>query len=74
MNKKTFIIEGMACAACSAAVERAVKRINGIERCDVNLATGKMEAEYSDLVSPEKIVEAIEAVGFGAVIQDEKKN
>lgn len=74
MNKNTFVIEGMACAACSAAVERAVRRIDGVERCDVNLATGKMEAEYTDAVAPEKIVEAIEAVGFGAVLEDEKKN
>ena len=39
MKSKTYKIEGMTCASCSSAVERAFKKVPGAEKVSVNLAT-----------------------------------
>lgn len=63
--KTTYLIEGMTCAACSAAVERVTKRIDGVISSSVNLNTKKLQIEYDDeLVTFEKIFEKIRKAGF----------
>jgi P-type Cu+ transporter len=39
MNTETLTIGGMTCAACSARVERALRKLEGVESAAVNLAT-----------------------------------
>lgn len=59
-----YNITGMSCAACSARVEKAVKALDGIEKCDVNLLTNSMTV--AGTVPSEKIVAAVNAAGYGA--------
>ena len=59
-----YNVEGMACAACSARVERAVNKVDGVTMCSVNLLTNSMEVEGS--AKPEEIVKAVVAAGYGA--------
>lgn len=59
-----YNVTGMSCAACVARVERAVKALPGVERCDVNLLTHSMVVEGS--VSGDDIIKAVEAAGYGA--------
>ncbi len=59
-----YNVEGMACAACSARVERAVNKVEGVTMCSVNLLTNSMEVEGS--AKPEDIVKAVVAAGYGA--------
>ena len=40
-----FNITGMSCAACSARVEKAVSKLEGVTSCSVNLLTNSMTAE-----------------------------
>lgn len=61
---ETYQVTGMSCAACSARVERAVKKIPGVTSCAVNLLTGSMGVEGS--ASPDAIIAAVEAAGYGA--------
>lgn len=71
MIEKNYIISGMACAACSASVERVVSRLEGVTACTVNLMTERMTVEYDPAVCPdEKIFSAVEKAGFG--ISEEK--
>ena len=42
---KQFKVSGMSCAACSARVEKAVKKLSGVTACSVNLLTGDMGVE-----------------------------
>ncbi len=59
-RQKQFNIEGMTCAACSAAVERAVSRRDGISSANVNLTTEKMKVFFdSDIISENDIMEAV---------------
>ena len=66
MKTETYIIEGMSCAACSSAVERVTRRIEGVASSDVNLIVGKMTITYDErLVTPERIMSAVDRAGFG---------
>ena len=63
-----YNITGMSCAACSASVEKAAKKVKGIEKCSVNLLTNSMtvDGEYDK----NELVNAIKNAGYGAVLAD----
>ena len=59
-SKITISVGGMSCAACSAAVERALKRLNGVKDASVNIATNKAVVVYdSDVLKLSDIKTAI---------------
>ena len=67
MKTEVYLIEGMHCAACSAAVERVTRKLEGVSRSDVNLTTNRMTIEYDEAkVTPEQIIAKVEKAGFGA--------
>ncbi|MBQ8693493.1 MAG: copper-translocating P-type ATPase [Synergistaceae bacterium] len=67
-----YIITGMSCAACSARVEKAVKKLDDVKSCSVNLLTNSMRVEGG--VLPEVVIAAVEKAGYGAKLKDEVKN
>ncbi len=71
---KTYNVTGMSCAACSARVEKAVLAVEGVKSCSVSLLTNSMGVEGT--ASPDKIIAAVEAAGYGATVKgaDIKKN
>ena len=73
-NKEVIIpIGGMTCASCVKAVERAVKKLDGVESVQVNLATEKATISYEvGKVKMYEIKNAIEKAGF-KVLEIEKK-
>jgi Cu2+-exporting ATPase len=66
-----YNVTGMSCAACQARVEKAVNAIDGVESCAVSLLTNSMGVEGS--ASPEEIIKAVEAAGYGASIKKSNK-
>ena len=65
MITETYIIKGMHCSACAMGVERAVKRLSGVNSCSVNLITEKMTVEYNEQeVSFEDFNRVITKAGF----------
>ena len=67
MTKKKFSVTGMSCAACSAAVEKAVSRLDGVESAQVNLLANSMVCTYDELkTDPSAVIAAVEKAGFGA--------
>ena len=69
----TFKITGMSCAACSATVERTVRRLEGVRKADVNLLGGSMAAEFDEnVIKPEDIVAAVVSAGYGAELPGAK--
>ena len=42
MKTEKYTISGMSCAACSSAVERVSRKVEGVSESNVNLTTGKM--------------------------------
>lgn len=63
--KKKYIVEGMSCSACSAAVERVVGKIPEVKEAAVNL-TAKLLVVETDGVADEKIFAAVRKAGFSA--------
>ncbi len=59
-----YTVTGMSCAACSARVEKAVSKVEGVTSCSVSLLTNSMGVEGS--ASPEEIIKAVEDAGYGA--------
>ncbi|MGM9974851.1 MAG: heavy metal translocating P-type ATPase [Clostridiaceae bacterium] len=68
MKSKTYKIEGMTCAACSRAVERAFRKVEGAEEVSVNLATEKMNINFDEeKLKEEDILKTVEKAGYKAV-------
>ena len=61
---KQYTVTGMSCAACSARVEKAVSKVDGVTSCSVSLLTNLMGVEGS--ATDAQIVEAVEQAGYGA--------
>ena len=66
-----YNVTGMSCAACSARVERVVKKVQGVESCSVSLLTNSMIVEGS--ASSQDIIAAVEKAGYGASLVTKSK-
>lgn len=67
LMKQKFNIVGMSCSACSSAVERSVKKVEGVQSVNVSLLTNSMTVEFGG--SPqdrENVVRAVKEAGYGA--------
>ena len=62
-----YIVTGMSCAACSARVEKAVSKVEGVTSCSVSLLTNSMGVEGS--ARSESIIAAVEKAGYGASLK-----
>lgn len=70
--KEKFSVTGMSCAACSAGIERTVKRLHGVKNAEVSLMGESMVVEYDEKqLSRENIIKAVVDLGYGASIFDE---
>jgi P-type Cu+ transporter len=61
----TLMVEGMTCASCSSAVERSLKKLDGVEIASVNLATNKATIKYDgSKVKIAELKKAVEKAGY----------
>ncbi|MDD4547854.1 MAG: heavy metal translocating P-type ATPase [Bacilli bacterium] len=66
MKKEIINIEGMTCASCSSHVEKALNKIDGVEKATVNLTTEKATISFDpNKVDLFKIKEVVEKTGYG---------
>ena len=65
-----YTVTGMSCAACSAHVEKAVSKVEGVTSCTVSLLTNSMSVEGT--ATPERIISAVKAAGYGAELKGAK--
>ena len=74
MMTEKFVVTGMTCAACAAHVEKAASSLDGVDSAAVNLMLGTLVCSYdADRVSPQAIITAVEAAGYGAAPADDAK-
>ncbi len=62
-----YTVTGMSCAACSARVEKAVSKVEGVSYCSVSLLTNSMGVEGT--AAPLDIIKAVEKAGYGASLK-----
>lgn len=73
LTKKTLLIEGMTCAACSTRVEKVLSRVDGVTRANVNLSTNKATVEFpSGLIDDNALIKAVEKAGYKAEVEVER--
>lgn len=69
MKHETYQVTGMSCSACSSRVEKAVSKLEGIEKASVNLLTNSMQVDYDETVlTSQKIIDAVVGAGYGAAL------
>ncbi|MEG0749358.1 MAG: heavy metal translocating P-type ATPase [Carnobacterium sp.] len=74
MTHKTFTIEGMTCASCAQTVEKAAKKLPGVQEANVNLATEKLTIDYDQANLSEKDIQAAVAdAGYQTMSPDVQK-
>ena len=67
--KQKFDVTGMTCSACSAHVEKAVSKVEGVRAVTVNLLSNNMAVEYDEAaVDAPQIIHAVEDAGYGASV------
>lgn len=70
MDKVSFQIQGMTCAACAGKIERALSKINGVSKANVNLAMEKASIEYDPaIVGVDDFNEKIAELGYAIVAE-----
>ena len=70
--KEKYTVTGMSCAACSAGIERTVKKLNGVEAVQVSLMGESMQVEYDQTkITKEQILSAVTGLGYGVKDYDD---
>lgn len=65
--QKKFLVEGMTCSGCSANVERAINRLDGVKEANVNLLSKTLFVDFDDnVLSDLDIISTVEKVGYKA--------
>ena len=60
--RKKFNVTGMTCSACSAHVEKAVSKVEGVKNVAVNLLSGNMNVDYDESITGDQaIIDAVVA-------------
>jgi Cu+-exporting ATPase len=72
--KKNIPIKGMSCTACAAAIERSVRKLDGIKSVGVNFASEKMQVDFDpEKTNLDAIRGAVVSAGYEAVIDEGKE-
>ena len=71
IKKERYSVKGMFCASCQANVEKAVKKIEGVEEVNVSLMTNSMDVSFdSSILTSDRIVEAVKKAGYEAEFKE----
>ena len=75
MKKVKFDVTGMTCSSCSAHVDKAVRKLDGVKDVNVNLLSNNMMVEYDEqAINDDKIIKAVVEAGYGASVICDKKD
>lgn len=70
MKKITYDVTGMTCSACSAFVDKSVRKVEGVQQVNVNLLANSMQVEYDEAVTDDgAIIKAVIDAGYGARVK-----
>lgn len=67
--KTELYVEGMSCASCVKRIEKALQKLDGVDKVEVNFATGKAQVFHSEEIAPKKMVAAIHQAGYHAELK-----
>ncbi|MDC6383385.1 heavy metal translocating P-type ATPase [Pseudomonas graminis] len=64
-------ITGMTCASCAGRVERALRKVPGVQVATVNLANERAHVEVSGQIDPAVLLAAVDKAGYGASLEQD---
>ncbi|HDG9761044.1 heavy metal translocating P-type ATPase [Acinetobacter nosocomialis] len=67
-------IEGMTCASCVARVEKALKKVDGVQEATVNLATEQAWVQADNSVNVEDLIRAVKKAGYDAKASEKNQD
>lgn len=71
--KRTLLVEGMTCAACSSRIDKALNKLDGVVSANVNLSNNKAMVEFpSGAIEDELLVKTVEKAGYKAEVELER--
>ncbi len=74
MNKIVLNVDGMHCAACSAAVEKSINKLKGVDSVSVNLTAGNALIYFDEnSVSVNEMINAVNNAGFVGSLPENKE-
>ena len=68
--KQKFVVTGMTCSACSAHVDKAVRKLEGVSDVNVNLLSGSMTVDWQGDLTDQDIIAAVVKSGYGAALPE----
>ncbi|MGN0986086.1 MAG: heavy metal translocating P-type ATPase [Candidatus Enterenecus sp.] len=70
--RQKFVVTGMTCSACSAHVDKAVRKLEGVTEVNVNLLGGSMTVDWQGSLTADGIIAAVEKAGYHAALPAEQ--
>ena len=67
-----LVIEGMTCASCVARVEKALKKVQGVQQAQVNLATERAWVQANAHVQVQMLIQMVQRAGFDAQLVEQQ--
>ena len=71
---REFEITGMACASCQNNIQKAVSKMHGVRKVNVNLVSSTMTLECDDNVTAQSIINQVTSLGYGATERSANSN
>ena len=68
--QREFNITGMACASCQHNIQKAVSKMRGIRKVNVNLVSATMSLECDENITAQAIIDKVVSIGYGATERD----
>ncbi len=70
MINREFNITGMACASCQHNIQKAVSKMRGVRKVNVNLVSATMSLECDENITAQAIIDKVTSIGYGATERD----
>lgn len=71
---REFNITGMACASCQHNIQKAVSKMRGVRKVNVNLVSAMMSLECDDNITAQSIIDKVTSIGYGATECDSQSS
>ena len=71
LEKKSFPVTGMTCAACAGSVESILSHTEGVSSASVNFATSSVLVEYDPVLAPSDLQNALRSIGYDLIVDED---
>src|SRR5574344_338874 len=72
LSNKIFPLTGMHCASCANNIERALRKMDGVETVSVNLASSLLNISFNqEIITPEQMMKKVQSIGYDMIIEED---